>query len=311
MLYFTKIKSFLIKNKNPLRGLSLCCFTKKVSFVRRDSFRSFTLIELMVSLLIGTFICLLFSQSLSTFSRLIRDVKSKNTAEKETQFVFQKIYRDLSLMPKRSDCDYVMTNAPAGQDFLRFLSQVKSPESDRNASLIGYKMDEDGSGFPCLKRGMRGLQKYEAGFFGMSTNGNPIRLLQLSPELDLQENLYEEIAPTIFGVAIAFQYKNDGRIYQDPPQYRPYPNVSQNSLQITNIGSLIVCFATLSIDQRSKLNKEQVNRLGSCLLTPPEEVLPITYWNTHFQKMFGEQTREMKGFKPGDIKFYQRHFNIQ
>ncbi len=266
--------------------------------------KSFTLVELLVAMAITSVLVFLFVQMIDLVSRSIKLSSQMMDSNAKARFVFDRMAMDFERMPKRLDMGYVMTNAAPGNDFFRFVSRLKGPGGDRTVSLVGYKLMKDAKGYYGLYRGVHGYNWEDLGFMGLNESGQPPDLLNLNPAIAIRNDDYDLLVPDLFRVTVAFQCKNDGKIYRDPPQF------SDGTVQITNIASVVVGLAIMDSKTKGMMTLEQVDLLASKFVTPRDEVLPYQAWSTNLEKGFPQFMEGLPKPVAQSVHIYQNFYPL-
>lgn len=277
---------------------------------KKPSTACFTLPELMVVMTIGIMISYFFVKMIDTVRKTVSKSNQQVDMTAKTRFVFDRISNDLKNMPRRTDMDYYMSNDDAEDDFLRFISQVRGVDSDRELSLVGYKIQKNSKGILGIYRGVHGYQWSDVGFMGISTNGIVPNLMHLSKGLDLKEKDYELLADGVLKVGLAFQYKNDGKIYKKPPFFYVGTNNTILHLQITNIASIVVGLVLVDLKKNPTLSEEVCEKLANKFTQPDDGVTPLPHWNTNYELNFSQFSKDLPKPIAESIQIYQRFFQL-
>ncbi len=272
---------------------------------------SFTLIELMFAMAISTAIVCILISIVGLIEKSMKRSSQIMTTSAKARFVFDRIGNDLKKMPQRTDIDYRMTNNVTREDFLRFITQIKSPEADRNLSLVGYKIQSDTNGVFGIYRGVHGYHWSDIGFMGINAQGTVPNLMKLPSVLNLSDDEYELIMPGVLKVGLAFQYKNDGIIYRAPPFYPRGTNTSITFLQITNISSIVLGMVVMDLKNERPLTEDISNQLANVFTGAPEGITPLPHWNTNLELQLSKHSDEIIKSFAKSIQIYQRFYPLE
>ncbi len=279
--------------------------------MNHSSLRSFTVVELLISVSIGILLSLLFLKTIDSTGQVIQRNRQSMSCAEEADFIFQRLKTDFQQMPKRLDIGYEMTNAGFGTDFIRIISEVKGYGGERKVSLVGYRLVRDQNGLITLQRGSRGYGWEDSGFMGIDRSGAPIRLGTLPPSLGLEDKGYDLLSSSIFKVSLAFQIKNNGQYSNSPPTLRLGTNAAYSSINITNIASIIVGVVAMDAKSTRLLTPEINERILEKFTEVPNGILPISHWGSNFNADFPEFKKDLPPEIARSVHIFQRIFPME
>ncbi|MES2309510.1 MAG: type II secretion system protein [Verrucomicrobiota bacterium] len=269
--------------------------------------RCFTLIEMLVAIGVLTILGALIAQVISATSRGSHSSNQIVDSSGQARLVLDRLGMDLANMPKRTDMDYVFDAENKG-DVLRFISQVSAPRGDRGVALVGYQMQNDSENKPFLARGVHGYEWNEAGFMGITSKGTPVSLLSLTGDLGLSDSEYDALSLGVLKVALSYQKKSDGKLYNKMPTYQ---SAGATLPALTNLASLVVSVAVVDLETRKQLQSKEFEMIQQRLGNAPEGVTSLEYWSGVADDDFKHFSEGLPPNAAKAVRFYQRFYPME
>jgi prepilin-type N-terminal cleavage/methylation domain-containing protein len=267
---------------------------------------AFTLIEILVALVVLTFLGVVIAEITGQTSRAIRLSNQNIDSAAEARIALDRIGLDLAALVCRPDVDFEIQNAPIGpNNLLIFLSGVSSASSqaaNRGVSVVSYQLNThpdnqgpDGNPRLCLTRAGKAIAPNSTGFFGLNTSGLPVLFTDPSFPSSLLPKAtatgtttdYDILAPGIIRLVFGFQLYPDnaqvtlqdatviansrGQIVYSPPTRTVTSTDGTISLQLVDlkrISAIIVGVVVVDLQNLTLLNNTQVSALANAFATP-------------------------------------------
>lgn len=246
-------------------------FSVKNSLPSKSIVRCFSLIEMMVAIAVLAILWILIAQVIGISFKTTQVSLQMVTEVQQARFVLDRLSYDWSMMPRRVDIGYHMTNSPEkDSDSIRFISRVKSWKGDRGLSLIGYQIREGSDQKNSLYRGIRGYDWEDRSFMGVNPSGKVLSLMDLTPELGLKPSDYELMSEGVFKIGVSFIRKSDGHVVRYQPDF-------------TNWSALIVGLAVISPEVKKNVSPQELQKLSGKLVIEQDDLTPLQIWNPLIQ----------------------------
>lgn len=263
------------------------------------------------------------------------DVVNKTTSRSEgmldssseARLVLDRIGKDLTGMFVRRDMDYIFENPTvSADDIMRFYSEVFTETSIDSTmvrfSLVGYRVDDDGTGTDAklaLFRGAKGYTYLDNNIMGLdfvSTTDSITGLVTetinvISIDKDpttganrLNDSDYDLLSPNVFRMEIAI-IDGSGALKSKIPTDSLHGGAA--SADIEDAKYLIVGIAILSPDDRARLTKAQIKSLADALPRVVNGQTPFDAWDKYIE---GSTALPGPSGIVSNVRFFQRAYPL-
>lgn len=229
----------------------------KRSAQKRRSSSGFSLVEVLVSLAVLTFIVLLVNQLFSGATRVTTLGSKRMDTQAQARPLFDRMQVDFAQMPKRADLDYYLktsANAQPGNDQLAFFSEVTgySSGSPGTVSLVAYRINglTTSAAYMKLERMSKGLV-----WHGTTPTEIPVVFLPLTissqwsaaTSTNTADTDYDLYGPQVF--RFEYRYVLKSGAFSLTPWDTTAGSTAVNGLR--DVAAIVVAIAT--IDPQSKV----------------------------------------------------------
>jgi len=264
--------------------------------------RGFTLIELLVALAVLALLFAVLAQVVAMTGQAISVNTKKLEATAQARLVFDRLAKDLSARPNRSDLKLAITKS-SGNDSLQFYSQVNGytvtpdPMTIRGLAAIGYQIPTT----PLIPSGpVHQLERGATGIEWLAGAGNSQLDFQALPSPKNAD--YDVLGNGVFRLEICYLL-NTG-VFSNS-------NGSTNINDYSRVKAIVVGLAVLDTASRkifSTATNTHLKTLSDALKDTEEGQDPLTQWTANM---------EQQGFASGvpaqaiqGVRLYQRMYNV-
>jgi type II secretory pathway pseudopilin PulG len=279
-------------------------------YSRKMNSGAFTLVEILASLTVLALIGIIIAQITKAAIDTTRISNRSVDATAQARISFDRIRLDVESLLRRQDVDFVANNNVAGDDILRFLSEVVSSgvpaASNRGVSFIGYRVAPtanrpgiDGNPRSCLLRAGKPVSWSDTSIAGLDSNGLPVFFSGTSFPYVFQDTDYDVLGPGVFRMVVGFRLYPDGDpvtlegggstatgtslgqlVYQLPMRSISPSDGSAAVLvpDLKRIGALVVGLVVMNEESANILNNAQITSLISAFADPVSET-PVELWS--------------------------------
>lgn len=217
----------------------------------------FTLVEILVSLAVLTFIVLLVNQLFSGATRVTTLGNKRMEAQAQARPLFDRMQVDFAQMPKRADLDYHLktaANVQTGNDQIAFFSEVTgyASGSPGTVSLVSYRVNSATTSPAYMK-----LERMSKGLVWHGTAANEIPVVFLPLTISSQwsaatttngvDTDYDLYGPQVF--RFEYRYVLKSGAFSITPWDSTSGGTAVNGLR--DVAAIVVAIAT--IDPQSKV----------------------------------------------------------
>lgn len=241
----------------------------------------------------------------------------------EARLVLDRVGRDLAGMFIRKDMDYVFENPTvSADDIMRFYTEVYTETPQTNSgiqqqtmvrlSLVGYRVDEDGTGGKlALYRGAKGYSYLDNGFMGLdfatvtSGSGPATEVINVIAIDTLSSPDYDLLSPNVFRMEIAV-IDGQGDLKSSIPKDSLHGG--NDSADIEDAKYLVVAIAILSPEDRARLEPRNIDDMADELGRVADDETPFEAWAEYI-----DGTRTFTGIPPSianNVRYFQRAYPL-
>ena len=231
----------------------------------------FTLVEVLVSLAVLTFLVLLVNQLFSGATRVTTLGNKRMETQAQARPLFDRMQVDFAQMPKRADLDYYVktpSNAQTGNDQIAFFSEVTgyASGSPGTVSLISYRINglSNSAAYMKLQRMSKGLV-----WHGTATNAIPVVFLPLTisgqwsaaTTTSTADTDYDLYGPQVFRFEYRYVLKNGA--FSITPWDANRGSTAVDGLR--DVAAVVVAIATIDPQSKMLVTDAQLSTLAGAM----------------------------------------------
>ncbi|XHR27406.1 MAG: hypothetical protein ACFUZC_15845 [Chthoniobacteraceae bacterium] len=255
--------------------------------VHRQHSGAFSLVELLAAVTILTVVLLLLMQITSMTSLSTNASKQKSEAALAARQVFDRIAMDWDARLRRSDLD-VVYEKNAGNDALRFYSQVNGFGGIRYVTLVGYRINNN-----AMERGAQGTAWTDALPFVTGT----------APAIADAD--YQSLSEDVFRMELCWQLKSTSET--------PGVIVATKPTKTSDIAAVVVTIAVLDKVTRAKVGTAAVESVAGVLAeaaSATDGTTPLQTWTTYVQSAAFANKANTPLSIIQNLRIYQRYYYV-